>query len=275
MATYRGAHFAVFLLIATLMTAAVYIGLPYTLEVWIASGAGLHAFLYERSAIQWCTVFVLLFILTLLGDRILRTSRLSSNLRVYREGGEPRRDDAARAIALRIEALQRCQLIHGQEAAAAYCSELHADDEDGVGRVYGLANNGIQLMLAFGFLGTVWGVSQSVFGSFANLGDATTVELKKGLQGFTAGLGTALDTTVLGILCTLFATISSAIVNWVEVSNVGELDAMVRRHLWIDRSSALAGDDMRRVEVQLAELPNAIARATVEALRQEREGERR
>lgn len=271
MPTYRGQHIAIFLVIAVASTMLVNIGLPFTIEPLLDDPSKFHAFLYERSLIQWLTVGVLLFVFPILVDRIIRAARLSAAVREHGAAARRRTDELAQAVGMRVEAVQRCKLVHGQEAAAAYCAELRADDESDLDRVYGLVANAMQLMLALGFLGTVWGVSQSVFGSFANLGNATTSELKQSLQGFTAGLATALDTTVLGILCSLAATIFSSVTNWMDVGAVQGLDAMVRRHVWIDRSSALADRGVQGLEAQLEALPGVVATATVEALRAERE----
>ena len=108
------------------------------------------------------------------------------------------------------------------------------EDETGLERIYGLLGHGTQLMLALGFFGTVLGISQSMFGSFGKLVGADSNQLKEGLQSFTGALGTALDTTLLAIICSLVASVVTAAMHWLETNGLESLEKSLCQRLSLE-----------------------------------------
>lgn len=266
MRNYRGTHLLGFFFAAGAMTSAFWWGIPHIVEPWLDDPRQLHGFLYDRSPIQWGTILVFCFILAILVHRALDCSSLLSSLARISSGRSVGGGTVPRLVADRFEEVRLCKASNGPPAAARYCSELSTDDEGNLDRVYGLLSNATQLMLALGFLGTVWGISQSIFGSFENLGDATTSELKEGLQSFTTALGTALDTTVLAIICSLIATVLSTLMQWLETNSAHQLEASVRASLWLDRAVSARDEAARRIESQLSDLRSSVAREIVDVM---------
>ena len=92
----------------------------------------------------------------------------------------------------------------------------------------------MELNIAAGFLGTVWGVSQSVFSSFGGQSGVTTEHLKSLFDNFSGGLKTALDTTVLGLVCSVIITLIMTGTYWMETNALQALTAQVCSQLSLE-----------------------------------------
>lgn len=137
-------------------------------------------------------------------------------------------------VRCRFELVGTCVDSHGNKAAAAYAEELAQRDEENLERVYSLLGSVIQVILAMGFFGTVWGISRSMFTSFTNLNTASADELKQGLGLFTQALSTALDTTVLALVCGIIASIAVTTMRWAEVGSLEDLTDRVKQHFGLE-----------------------------------------
>jgi biopolymer transport protein ExbB/TolQ len=172
----------------------------------------------------------------------------------------------ADAVADRFEAVRRSKRTQGVAAAVARNGELGGRDEEALARVYGLVGSAVQLMLALGFLGTVWGISRSLFGSFALLADGSVEHLRAGLQGFTVGLSTALDTSVLGLLCGLVTTVLMSAVEWGETNGLQRLTALVAERLGLGEGREAQPTVAATVEAELRKVVATLARDAQHAM---------
>jgi biopolymer transport protein ExbB/TolQ/gas vesicle protein len=194
----------------------------------------IRGFFFERTAIQWCTMWVFFFSVTVLAARCSRHWALAKALNDL-EQGSALPTDLSRLHGLvrrRLEALRSCIEQHGREAAYVEAERLAERDEESVHQVFSLLGSAVQVMLALGFFGTVWGISRSMFGSFSDLASeaaASPDEIKVGLKHFTRALGTALDTTVLALVCGVLTSIVMTVLQWAEVGGLHRLAEQARR----------------------------------------------
>lgn len=253
---YRARHLAAFVIAAVLATAAFLGGLLYGLEPRLADPRAVHEFFFNRSPIQWCTLAVFFFALSVLGQRTVGHRRLRRDLRALEAGRPPRRGP----VAERLRELSACKQAKGPEAAAGVAGELANRNDETLGRTYGVLQQAVQLMLALGFLGTVWGISRSLFGSFALLSGTETEQLRAGLEGFTVALSTALDTSVLGLVCGLVATVIIAIAQWAETDASQLIDRLVSRALALDGVAPEGRLSLDRLQAELTQLGHTLAR---------------
>lgn len=176
----------------------------------------------------------------------------------------------AAVVRQRFEKVRTCKKTDGPSAAASYGQDLARRDEEELERIYGFLNGATQLLLALGFLGTVWGISQSMFGAFGNLSGATTDHLKLLLENFSGALSTALDTTVLGIVCSVIVTLILTATQWAETSTLRALTTQVSSQLSLE--TALynrEGELWQKLQARCSTLAEPLLRGIVEPLVQE------
>jgi phage-related protein/biopolymer transport protein ExbB/TolQ len=105
----------------------------------------------------------------------------------------------------------------------------------------------IAIIPLFGFIGTVLGLSGAI-GEFSTAlgGDAGMDGLMDSLKGVTSGLGTAFDTTLLGLLLSIILMIPSGALQKIEDDNLNHVDAYCNETLMprLNDGSNAAGGDM-------------------------------
>ena len=105
----------------------------------------------------------------------------------------------------------------------------------------------IAIIPLFGFIGTVLGLSGAI-GEFSTAlgGDAGMDGLMDSLKGVTSGLGTAFDTTLLGLLLSIILMIPSGALQKIEDDNLNHIDAYCNETLMprLNDGSNAAGGDM-------------------------------
>ena len=72
-----------------------------------------------------------------------------------------------------------------------------SDDE------FGVANKSVGLCTAFGLLGTIIGLILAITGAFADVDVSSHESLKDALTSISMGVGSALVTTLIGIVCAI------------------------------------------------------------------------
>lgn len=279
---YSIAQLAAFTIMSIAITAIVLFGISHGLEPVLVRlslsdlARAMHAFFFERSVIQWCTLCVFFLSIVLLVSRSMHQSAVrrslltlaSLDLRTSQLSG-----DLARLVRERIEKVKRCESEHGRSATYTYAQELALRDDDHMEQIYSLLGSAVQVMLALGFFGTVWGISRSMFGSFTQLsGTISGEQIRAGLQGFTAALSTALDTTVLGLVCGILTSIAVTAMRWAEVGGLNELTEMVREKfdLKVQASPKEAGaEQVSALVMEAAVQVRSVAGQATEALREE------
>ena len=105
----------------------------------------------------------------------------------------------------------------------------------------------IAIIPLFGFIGTVLGLSGAI-GSFSGAlgGDGGMDVLMGSLRNVTAGLGTAFDTTLLGLLLSIILMIPAGALQKIEDDNLNHIDAYCNETLMprLNDGSNAAGGDM-------------------------------
>jgi hypothetical protein len=239
-------------------------------EPMLASPKALHDFFFNRSPIQWLTLGVFFFAIAVLTDRFIYCLLVLRSLRNLSENRPLRGTRAATGVAQRFKRVQACMEANGPRAAVSYSVELASLDEEELNRIYGLLSHATQLMLALGFLGTVWGISRSMSGSFGNLSVGMSTELLKSILGdFSQGLSTALDTTVLGLICSLVTTVLMTTVKWCETSALLTLKELV--HSCLSLETAIHhrdADPLQALQAEISTMAASLIRTT-EATMQE------
>jgi biopolymer transport protein ExbB/TolQ len=259
-----------FAVIAVVLTALALLGLRGLVEPALvalglpALATATRAFFFERSVVQWCTLAVFFFAVTVLAARLMHHLALQRSLRATAEDGATDSLPAVRVARLLRERLEQTHArltSDGPRAAFARAQELDRRDEDELEQVYTLLGSVVQVMLALGFLGTVWGISRSMFGSFSHLSDAAPEQIGAGLKQFTSALSTALDTTVLALVCGILTSVALTAMRWAEVGGLGAVTELVRRRF------NLGANEQPDPAAQMAAELQAVAAAGVKQLR--------
>lgn len=205
-------------------------------------GRFLYGFFFERSPIQWVTLTVFLFALGIVFDRLLRLRALRREVRDLLEqlpaalaGCRPPTGlswrEGTGIVERRVREIRAMWQSGGWAVARAWQRELAARDEGAMERVYQTLGSLVTVMLALGFFGTVLGISASLFASYGMLAELDIETLKEGLQTFTGGLGTALDTTVLAMLLAIVLTVLTTVVHGREAAELRSLDQALDDYL--------------------------------------------
>lgn len=224
---YTVLHLMAFVAAAIGLTLGARWGVPYCVEPLLADPSALHAFLFQRSPIQWWTLGLFFFALSAMMHRAVYYGRVQLGLRHFATEQTSHEMLPAPLVRDRFATVQACKKHAGAGAAASYNQELASRDEDVLERIYWLLGNMPPLMLALGFLGTVWGISQSMARSFGQLGAVDVAKIKQLLVVFGEALSTALDTTILAIICSLIVTVLLTLVRWLETNGLHTLHSRI------------------------------------------------
>jgi hypothetical protein len=163
--TYKSSHLAGFFLAAGMLTAASLWGFVHGVEPLLPQARAVHALLF-RTPIQFATLGVCCFALLVLAHRfIYQICFVRPGIRHLAYNHSLR--GVARLVWQRYDKVRACKESDGVAAAAGYNKELAERDAEELGRIYQLVGHSTQLMLALGFFGTVWGISQKLFGGGA------------------------------------------------------------------------------------------------------------
>jgi hypothetical protein len=172
------------------------------------------------TGIQWCTFTVFFFIMVILVARMIEQRAIKRSLILLRNR-DPKRtcspsDIPSKFVGERISQVDESARTKGPIEATSLAGIISESNSEGSGAVFGLLGTAVQLMLAIGFFGTVWGISRSMFKSFTGLAGNTAEQISQALGQFTSGLSTALDTTVAALVCAIFSGLWMAAVEWAE-----------------------------------------------------------
>lgn len=248
-------------IISIVLTAGALLSVRYLLEPALESlalpgiGGAVHAFLFERSPVQWCTLSMFFFSLTVVAARLIHHSAIRRSLQVIAPLDVLAQEIPARVVRLvgeRIKSIRTCLATHGRNAAVWEAEDLARRDEDNMEQVYALLGSAVQVMLSLGFFGTVWGISRSMFGSFSELSGGAPEQIRTGLRQFTEALSTALDTTVLALVCAILASIAVTVMRWAEAGGLTELAELMRKKFDLVAQSETAAARQAAREISAA-----------------------
>lgn len=203
----------------------VLLGLGHAMMLQIAGPEDrVYGFIYQRGPVQHVILGVATFALVLLYCRLREYHRTASGLRAFeREEGDP--------VGPLAEVTRRAGQLNtdrGATAVRSYVERFHAEQSNAVQNNYDLIRFVVGTLPALGLLGTVLGLSDALFAAFSR-GFGT-----ESVGKFVEGLSTALDTTVLAMLCAgpLFA--------WMALQTRQEYQTVDRHAEFLRRRFGLA-----------------------------------
>lgn len=151
-----------------------------------------YAFIYERSLAQHVTLLVAAVVVVLLFARRCQHGADSAQLKELRQGrGKP-----PKKLAEQLDVVGAACSKHGVAVSVSRAERVAQDHKKGIERAYETIHLLTGFLPALGLLGTMLGLSRALFAAFSDgkLNDGS-------VQTFVTALSTAMDTTVLAILC--------------------------------------------------------------------------
>jgi biopolymer transport protein ExbB/TolQ len=234
---YSAPQLVAFCAASLILTCGTVVGVRFlvipTLEMMDADHVARFVYQYFlATSVQWCTFCAFFFALIILTARAMEQRAIRKSLVVLRrDGTEISRQPAnlpSQFVARRVSQVETCCQTKGPTEALSLVEAFHTQNTEGSAAVFGLLGTAVQLMLAMGFFGTVWGISRSMFQSFTGLAGTTAAQVSGALGQFTSGLSTALDTTVTGLVCAIVSGLLIAAVEWAEQETLTDLAAYLR-----------------------------------------------
>jgi biopolymer transport protein ExbB/TolQ len=193
---------------------ALYFGLAAGTE----KSSWLHAFLFERSFVQWVTLYVFFLGIGLLVERTLLYLRELKSFRLPRE--QQLRGDWITRVCRRFRRLKSAVDNRPPAEVHEYTKQLAEADASDLEFGYHVVGELIQILPLLGFFGTVLGLSRGLHRDFlSDLAQAAT-----GIKSFVGAIGTAFDTTLLGLACTIVLIILQLLVRKREEIFLADLD---------------------------------------------------
>jgi len=217
-----------------------------------------NAFLFERGVVQWITIYIFVFGLVLLGRRCLRLVREERSLALLRDGRLER--GVLRMVSLRFRRLH-ARLQRGKDPGIwPYAKDLAERDENELESSYGTVMAVIQVLPLIGFFGTVLGLSRGLYRSFVVIGGASSTAT------FGQAIGTAFDTTLLALACTIVVIIGQRLLRQKDESLLTRLNAFVDDYIedavpthGEDEGGKLPDEVVRSIETILRETSAQVA----------------
>lgn len=211
---------------------SILLGIASTLALyfmlWLLPILPFRAFFVERGVIQPLIIAVALTIASYCFVRILQIKREVKAARKrwlldtdeFSSGLSTSLRESIRLLSnsnsIYANRQERILTLFLHSSSRQIAREIAIDDSDATGsdieNAYMVTRTMIWSMPMLGFLGTVLGISVSISG-FSGLlaGVADINAVKTGLTQVTAGLSTAFDTTLLGIIGAIFCTLLSSV----------------------------------------------------------------
>lgn len=171
-------------------------GLLAALHLLVPQFAGprhrLYQFIYERGPVQHATLAVAALVIALLVERWIRLRSMYVRQKKLPQG----RDTPPRALLDQLDVVSRAYDEHGTAAAISQLQQLADDGREQIRKAYESIHALAGFLPGLGLLGTMLGLSGALFDAFGS-GKLTD----QAVQQFVSSLATALDTTVLAMLC--------------------------------------------------------------------------
>lgn len=155
-------------------------------------GDRLYEMVFRRSFVQFITLYVFALAASLLAVRAIRYGRARREFAAQHGAGSPA--GARGLLAEQLSKVRATLLERGGKAAIARADALAQAQAERIARGYEGLSALASLLPALGLFGTILGLSSALFHAFGGASGARSIE------PFVTGLGTALDTTVLGAL---------------------------------------------------------------------------
>ena len=214
---------------------ACVVALYYGLAAGTDRNSWLHAFLFERSFVQWVTLYVFFLGIGLLVERTFLYLREIRSFRLPRE--QQLRGDWTTRVCRRFRRLKSAVDSRPPAEVHEYTKQLAEADASDVEFGYHVVGELIQILPLLGFFGTVLGLSRGLHRDFlSEMAQAST-----GIKSFVGAIGTAFDTTLLGLACTIILIILQLLVRKREEIFLADLDRAADNFVARHCSPAIAG----------------------------------
>ena len=244
---HLGAFFARFesQLIALVVTVAILLAV----KLLMPSTSYTYQFLLKRSACQWVSLYAFMFGIACLLRRWGHWLKDRSMLDLLRVGRAEATGSGT--VWKRFHRIQYYTTRIDPPELRTLAKELAEHDADDLRTAYAPVSDVIQILPLIGFLGNVLGLSLGLNASFSKAGAGTS---------FIASIGTAFDTTLLALACTIALMVLQRLVHRQEETLLGNLNEYVETYVEDrlpekDAEKALPDTDAGRM---LAELRSAL-----------------
>lgn len=230
------------------VAAAVLLGVAHAVVHQVAGpGDRLYAFIYERGFVQHLILGVTACIVVLLYFHRRQHRRDASRLSVL-EGGA---GDGPAVLATALQQVGRLHAEYGALAARSRLDRFVENQSKAVRKAYEIVNFLIGSLPALGLIGTMLGLSDTLYAAFSHGFGSDSVEQ------FVSGLATALDTTVLAMVCAAVLVAWSFLQARQESHLVDQYAQYVRQHFALSQMPDGDGTPFA-VYVELAHLTKRI-----------------
>lgn len=196
-------------------------------------GNRIHDFLSGGSRvklfIQLSTLYAFVLALTLLCYRLVVYLSSRNQLRSLKQGKYGWRSHNF-PLGEHLHAIRKSLAKDSGEVALSYAQDFIQGQKNNIQKAYELINFLVCSLPALGLLGTMLGLSQALFEAFSN-GKFGAESTKR----FIESLGTALDTTVLALICALLAGTFAWLLHRVESEHTEQEANFVRNLFSLDQ----------------------------------------
>jgi len=180
-------------LLQVLLAAGALLGLVHVVVYQFSEkGDRLYKFFYERGPVQHAILFVACLVTALLFERINRHRWNSGHFKALERG----QGQAPKELADQLEVVSATYGKHGPSAAVVRAEKVAQDHAKETHKAYESIGFVTGFLPALGLVGTMLGLSDALFSAFSSGG----LE-EKSVMTFVTALSTAMDTTVLAMLC--------------------------------------------------------------------------
>jgi protein-S-isoprenylcysteine O-methyltransferase Ste14 len=244
-----GWHFAV-----ALGAGACLALLYFSLAMRTTKNTWIHDFFFERSFVQWVTLYVFFVGLGLLLEQVFVYWRELCAFRIPRE--QQLHSDGVTGVSRRFRRLHIALQQRPPAEVHNYAKQLAEADATDLDFGHNIVGEAIQILPLLGFFGTVLGLSLGLHQAF--------LEGKTEIAQFATAIGTAFDTTLMGLACCIILIILQLLIRKREDSLLADLDRaadnFVARH-YMAAPAETARDRIAELRDQYAsELKDLLAR---------------
>ncbi|MCC5023939.1 MAG: MotA/TolQ/ExbB proton channel family protein [Candidatus Synoicihabitans palmerolidicus] len=135
----------------------------------VSTDAWFHAFLFERSPVQWLSIAMFIFGADIL---VAKARRLAAEQR-FLVGAQWQTypDTPTNVVHRRISTISEMAQHHSPSFTQDAAKDLAAEDNQAVNESFVLPADVIGILPLVGFFGTVWGLSQGLYNNFVLQGE--------------------------------------------------------------------------------------------------------
>jgi len=169
----------------------------FAISSLIEPGSRIYGMIFDRGPIQFLTLYAFALIVTLLCCRLVIYFHTRRQLQRLEEGNYGWRNHEF-SLGEHLHTVRKLLAKHSGKAALSCTEDFARKRKDNIHKAYELINFLVCSLPAFGLLGTMLGLSKALFTAFSE-GKARP----ESVDLFVSSLGTALDTTVLALICAL------------------------------------------------------------------------